>query len=232
VGRGRIALVLIAALAVSGVAVASSSQGSAETVRACASKKTGALRLLRARQRCRSAETPVSWNARGLRGPAGARGAAGPAGAAGAAGPQGAPGAPGATGAQGPAGLGKGYVGPDPPDPIADIGDGASGGSRVASISLPGGPHVLLARVVFTTGVSGGFVNCEFRRVPGGQRVGDVHSIGGGGNENLSLTAVAAGNVLGVELRCWHNIGNTVGASGGRIHAISASSIEPAPAAP
>jgi hypothetical protein len=230
-GRGRIALVLVGALAISGVAIASSSQGRAETVRACASKKTGALRLLRGR-RCRSAETHVSWNAqgpRGLRGATGVQGATGPAGAVGLEGPQG---TPGAAGAQGPAGLGKGFVGPDPPDPIADIGDGASGGSRVASISLPGGPHILMARVVLTTGTSGGFVSCEFRRVPGGQRVGDIQSIGSAGTANLSLTAVAAGNVIGVELRCSRNIGAAVGASGGRIHAISATSIEPAPAAP
>ena len=129
-------------------------------------------------------------------------------------------------------GLGKAFVGPDPADPIADIGDGASGGSRVASISLPGGPHLLVGRVVLTTGASGGFVNCEFRRVPGGTRVGDIHSIGAAGSGNLSLTAVAAGNVVGVELRCSRNIGSAVGASGGRIHAISATSVEPAGPAP
>ena len=228
-GRGHLALVAVGALAISGAAVASSSQTSADTVRACAAKQTGALRLLRGRQRCRSRESAVSWSARG---PRGLRGLAGPAGATGAAGAAGAQGAPGAAGAQGPAGLGKAYFGPDPADPIADIGDGASGGSRVASINLPGGPHILIGRVVLQTGGTGGFANCEFRRVPGGQRVGDVHSIGGAASSNFSLTAVAAGNVTGIELRCSRNIGNTVGASGGRIHAISASSIEPAPAAP
>jgi Collagen triple helix repeat (20 copies) len=235
-GRAYAAFGLVCALAISGVAVASSSQSGAGTVRACASKRTGELRLLRGSQRCRSTETRVSWNVRGPRGVAGRAGAPGSAGATGPAGPtgpQGAQGAAGATGPQGTAGLGKAYVGPDPPDPISDIGDGASGGSRVASISLPGGPYVLLGRVVLSPGVAGGFATCEFRRVPGGQRVGDVHSIGSGsGSANLTLTGVVAGNVTDVELRCWHNIGSTVGASGGRIHAIQATSVEPAPAAP
>jgi Collagen triple helix repeat (20 copies) len=234
-GRAYAALALVGALAISGVAVAASSQ-SAETVRACASKRTGELRLLRGSQRCRSTETRVSWNVRGARGvagPAGAQGTAGATGPAGPAGPQGPQGAAGAAGPQGLAGVGKAYFGPDPADPISDIGDGASGGSRVASIRLPGGPYVLLGRVVLSPGVGGGFATCEFRRVPGTTRVGDTHSVGSGsGSANLTLTAVVAANVTDVELRCWHNIGSTVGASGGRIHAIQATSVEPAPAAP
>jgi Collagen triple helix repeat (20 copies) len=230
--RSYAAFALVGALAISGVAVAASSQSGAGTVRACASKRTGELRLLRGSQRCRSAETRVAWNVSGPRGPRGVAGPAGAPGATGPAGPQGPQGATGATGPQGASGLGTAYVGPDPADPIADIGDGTTDGSRVASIRLPGGAHLLVGRVVLSTGASGGVAHCEFRRVPGTLRFGDVHTISGGANQSLSLTVVAAANVVDVELRCWHNLGNTVGASGGRIHAISATTVLPAAAAP
>jgi hypothetical protein len=83
---------LAAALAATaGLAVAASS--SSGVIRACANKKTGALRIAR---KCRHGERSVSWSKAGPAGrpgPAGATGATGAAGAAGAAGPQG----PGAT---------------------------------------------------------------------------------------------------------------------------------------
>src|ERR1700760_856967 len=63
------------------------------SVHACASKRTGALRLSSACHKHR--ERAVSWNARG---PRGARGAPGPQGARG---PQGLPGQPGTAGAPG-----------------------------------------------------------------------------------------------------------------------------------
>jgi hypothetical protein len=55
----------------------------AVTIKACASKKTGALRL-RKRRYCRRSERAVVWSIRGPRGPKGARGASGAAGAPGA----------------------------------------------------------------------------------------------------------------------------------------------------
>ena len=86
-----------------GWAIAASTR-SGVTIRACASKSTGVLRLAR---RCKSGERGVNWNAigpRGPRGPAGATGIAGPVGAAGPAGPGGPAGGAGPKGDQGPPG--------------------------------------------------------------------------------------------------------------------------------
>jgi len=75
----------------SGLAVAASPKS--PVIRACANKKTGALRLAGS---CRRSERSVSWNQTGT---PGAGGAAGPVGATGQAG---ASGGPGLTGPQGP----------------------------------------------------------------------------------------------------------------------------------
>ena len=95
VGRARMPAIAVAAaclLAVgAGWAIAASTTSSA-TLRACASKSNGALRLA---ARCKSSERRVSWNTvgpqgpRGLQGIQGAKGDTGAAGAAGAAGPAG-----------------------------------------------------------------------------------------------------------------------------------------------
>ncbi len=77
-------------------------------IRACVNKKTGALRMLRARQHCKAGETATSWNQQGATGTAGAAGQPGASGSAGAAGPQGPAGPKGDTGPQGP----KGDAGP------------------------------------------------------------------------------------------------------------------------
>jgi hypothetical protein len=74
-----------------GWAIAASTASNA-TLRACASKKTGVLRLA---SRCKSSERRVTWNTvgpRGLRGLQGIQGAKGDTGAAGAAGTTGPPG--------------------------------------------------------------------------------------------------------------------------------------------
>ena len=80
-------------LALGGGAVAATSLVGAQsggTISACANKKTGVLRLLKAKQKCnKRTETAVAWNQAGIRGPAG------PAGTPGAQGPQGEQGTPG-----------------------------------------------------------------------------------------------------------------------------------------
>lgn len=76
-----------------GLAFAASSGG---VIRACANKKSGALRVASTCKR--KQERAVSWNVRGPAGPAGPAGVAGVAGATGATGATGAPGAPGAAG--------------------------------------------------------------------------------------------------------------------------------------
>jgi hypothetical protein len=83
-------------LALGGTAVAVNPLSEARQIRACASKKTGALRLAKS---CRRSERPVSWNQAG---PRGATGAPGATGAAGAAGPSGTGGTAGPQGPQGP----------------------------------------------------------------------------------------------------------------------------------
>jgi hypothetical protein len=84
------AVAFAALLAASGgLAVAATS--SSPVIRACANKKTGALRLA---SKCRRNERPVSWNQTGL---TGAIGAAGATGAPGKEGPQGKEGPPGPT---------------------------------------------------------------------------------------------------------------------------------------
>jgi Collagen triple helix repeat (20 copies) len=83
-----------------GWAIAASTTSSA-TIRACASKRTGVLRLA---GKCKSSERSVSWNTVGPKGPQGTRGAQGPLGTQGVQGPQGSPGSQGAQGPPGPAG--------------------------------------------------------------------------------------------------------------------------------
>jgi hypothetical protein len=75
-----------------GYAVAASNN---KTITVCADKKTGLLHL-KARGRCKSSQSRVSWNQQG---PQGAQGSQGPTG------PQGATGTQGLPGAQGPAGV-------------------------------------------------------------------------------------------------------------------------------
>ena len=59
----------------------------ATKISACQTKKTGAVRIVKAGAKCLAAELAVSW---GVAGPAGAKGAQGPAGAKGDAGAAGA----------------------------------------------------------------------------------------------------------------------------------------------
>jgi hypothetical protein len=78
-------LALFVALGGSAYAVGSGSSAGAPVIRACYSKRTGALRLLQAGS-CRRGERELAWNQQGRRGatgapgPAGARGPEGPAG--------------------------------------------------------------------------------------------------------------------------------------------------------
>jgi hypothetical protein len=93
-------------------------------VRACANKRTGALRIA---ARCKRNEHRVVWNIRGLQGPQGAQGVAGPAGTVGPNGAQGPKGDAGSKGEQGPAGPAgaagaNGTDGRDGADAVVDYG--------------------------------------------------------------------------------------------------------------
>jgi hypothetical protein len=104
-----------------GTAYAASSGGSASagTLKLCAAKKTGDLRLASG-SGCKAGEQALSVEARGFPGPAGA---AGPTGAAGPAGAQGERGATGDRGAQGDRGT-TGERGPAGPATILESPDG------------------------------------------------------------------------------------------------------------
>src|SRR4051794_13629060 len=91
-------LVLLAALGALAAAIAagvSAQTSAAPRIYACASKASGALRVVAAKTHCRKSERRISWTVAGSRGPAGVPGARGPTGLAGPAGP---------AGPQGPAG--------------------------------------------------------------------------------------------------------------------------------
>jgi hypothetical protein len=94
--RPLIVLVVVA-LACAGVAIAAG--GSSGELHACASKRSGALRLL-SHGKCKRSEREVSWN---VTGSAGKQGLAGKPGTLGSPGHQGPAGATGATGANGTA---------------------------------------------------------------------------------------------------------------------------------
>ncbi len=129
--RSLIVLVVIA-LACAGVAIAAG--GSSGELHACASKRTGALRLL-SHGKCRHSEREVSWNAVGPAGKPGPRGAAGLQGSA------------GVTGVTGAVGTARAYayvlaIGPGAPklDPTRTKGFTAvaysSGGAADATYCL------------------------------------------------------------------------------------------------
>ena len=91
--------------AMGGFAVAANKSAKSTQIKACYAKKTGDLRVIKGKKRCRRSERALKWNKKG---PRGARGAAGPVGAQGPAGPTGPTGPQGdagATGLQGPPGV-------------------------------------------------------------------------------------------------------------------------------
>ena len=76
---------LIVALAGVGVAAIPSSDG---TITGCFASKTGALRVVDEKKKCRRGEKRIAWNQRGQPGTPGEQGPAGPQGAQGVQGPK------------------------------------------------------------------------------------------------------------------------------------------------
>jgi hypothetical protein len=74
------------------------SNATGTSIKACAKKSNGAMRLIDVSKKCKKSERTLTW---GTQGSAGATGATGPAGTAGATGPAGTAGATGATGSNG-----------------------------------------------------------------------------------------------------------------------------------
>jgi hypothetical protein len=77
------------------LAFVAASPAGAATIHTCVSKKSGAMRIVSARAKCRGGERKLSWNSSGAAGPAG---------------PGGASGAPGAAGKQGADGVGVDFT--------------------------------------------------------------------------------------------------------------------------
>jgi hypothetical protein len=136
----KLSAVVAAAILVcglSGYAIAQSGSATPKTVKACAKKKGGALRV---GKKCRKGERRVTWavkGQRGLTGPTGPGGPAGARGAAGAPGANGAQGIPGTDGADGTSGTSTGET------YFASAGAGGNFGGGGACDALPsGGPSV------------------------------------------------------------------------------------------
>jgi hypothetical protein len=137
--RVRPVLVAVCAIgllsALVGAALAASGGG---TIRACANKRTGALRLAK---HCMRNEKRVSWSITGPRGPQGPRGAQGPQGPQGAQGPQGPQGAQGPTGPRGPSDTYTEYW------PNLTVPAAAGNNFNLGSVSLPAGSFMVFGRV-------------------------------------------------------------------------------------
>jgi hypothetical protein len=157
-------LIGVAALlaASGGLAVAATSSG--PVIRACANKKTGALRLA---SRCHRKERRVSWNQTG---PAGPQGARGPTGTRGSSGATGAAGGTGGTGPQGPGAVSFDTTVPGEPAPehsaILAAGDGIeadvtcnSGSKEVfVAVGVVSGKNTLQAAGTSSVGATGSAV--------------------------------------------------------------------------
>jgi hypothetical protein len=110
-------------LALGGGALAATSfVGSGGTLRACANKQSGSLRLVKPGSKCRKSETGVVWNQQGPRGFQGIQGQNGQNGQNGGAGTPGSPGQPGSSAASlltGRVGEGTPYASPTGVTPTA-----------------------------------------------------------------------------------------------------------------
>jgi hypothetical protein len=130
-------------LACGGLAYASTAGES--VIRACANKRTGALRIAK---RCKRSERRVTWNAVGPTGHVGSRGSTGARGFTGAQGPQGPQGVQGPQGPQGPGATSFSAVIPNAP------------GSSTTLATLSNGVTIV--------GSCEGSVTAHFRTKPGG----------------------------------------------------------------
>jgi hypothetical protein len=109
------------------------------TIWSCYTKSTGTMRIIDSGTSCKSGETSLQWNQKGLTGATGPQGSVGPAGPAGAIGPQGPKGDPGANGATGPQGP-KGDTGPaGPAGPLGPQGPKGDAGQSLTATPLAAG---------------------------------------------------------------------------------------------
>jgi hypothetical protein len=199
------------------------------TIKACYKKKTGALRMVAKRKRCKAGERKLTWNhsghrgARGLTGTAGSpgpRGPAGPIGPAGLSGTDGAgpPGPGGPTGATGPTGP-TGATGPTGPSdsreavntaPVTLTGIDAGSANSIATVSnLPAGDYLVIARVQLNS-VSTSTARVSCLASLGGKNAVATVDVGGNANSvdhvpatiTFNTTLASAGDA---NVKCWHD---------------------------
>jgi hypothetical protein len=151
-----VAVALLICGATGYAAAQQATDSAAKTIRACAQKKGGALRLA---SKCRKGERRVTWAQAGLRGSQGATGATGAAGtpgkdgAGGAAGPPGPGGSAGANGVDGTNGTNgtPGVNGNTTGETLfASAGPGSNVGTGPCAASPNGGPTVTFTAVTGT----------------------------------------------------------------------------------
>jgi hypothetical protein len=211
---------LVATIVSAGVTYAVAS-GSTDTVRACAHKKTGDLRIMTGKK-CKKSETPVSW-------PSGLSPAT--QGATGAKGDTGAPGTIGDTGPQGPAGENGLSV---------SYWDGFSGGylnggvstyTLMDEIQLPAGTYVVFSNIwAWSSGTGVTKAQCTFDPPGAGWLLGPPHENAvdagpGGGTISLQTHFVLA-NDGALNVLCKNNTGTHRINFEGNIYAIAVNSVE------
>ena len=173
------------------------------TIRACASKSDGRLRVAR---RCARGERAVSWNVRGPAGAPGPGGPAGPAGATGAAGPAGARGPEGPRGPKGETGTlasfealdglpcqANGHAG------TVDLAYDGAGRASFTCVPSADAPTVRVNEVETGTSASGADEFVEL--VNSGSVAGDMGGLrlvyrSGAGSTDVALATVPAGTTL------------------------------------
>jgi type VI secretion system secreted protein Hcp len=143
--RIAIATTLVAVIVAAASTYAWARTQDASTLRACAQKEDGSLRLVADGVACKKNEIAVSWNVVGPVGPAGATGAAGAAGPAGRDGRDGLQGPQGVAGPQGPAGA-AGSGGGAAASPNAIQGNFTATGQKQGAITGdgPNGAMILI----------------------------------------------------------------------------------------
>jgi hypothetical protein len=149
--RGLLVVVVLAAGIGIGVGVTAFAVSSDPSVHACVANNTGATRIVSASTNCYSNEHALTWSITGPIGPVGPQGIQGVQGpqglqgATGATGPRGQQGPQGSSGSQGPAGMSDTYV---DRDLFTELG---SGGAVVASVNVPAGSYLIVAKTALET---------------------------------------------------------------------------------
>ena len=145
-GRGQVVIGALLALLVS---LTLATRAEAKTYYTCVAKKSGAIRFVGSKTKCRKSETKISFNSTGQNGKNGANGATG------------APGATGATGAPGAAGTALGYA------KVTATGEVVAGSARnvkTANVTKVGTAGYCFAGMPFTPGAAA--ANVAFAGTP------------------------------------------------------------------